>query len=90
MTKKDFIKKVAEVANFRQVNVNEVFDAAEKVLIDTVKSGESVNVFRWFKVETEIKPERTCRNPKTGESVVVPEHRGVKGKFTKAFKEAIQ
>lgn len=90
MTKREFIKRISEETDFKQVNITEIFNAAERVLTDTVRSGEDVSLFRWLKVETEIKPEREGRNPQTGETIVIPEHRVVKGKFTKAFRDAVQ
>jgi len=77
MTKKDIIVKIADDTGIKQIDVKKV---VQKVLDDVIESlarGETVELrnFGIFKVKT--RKGRIGRNPRTGETVGIPEKKVV-------------
>jgi nucleoid DNA-binding protein len=77
MTKKDIAKKIAEATGIPQLMVNEivrmVFDGITEILVD--EGGIELRNFGVFKVKN--RKGRIGRNPRTGESVMIPERKTV-------------
>jgi integration host factor subunit beta len=77
MTKKDIAKKIAEATGITQQTVTEivrmVFDGITEILVE--EGGIELRNFGVFKVKN--RKARNARNPRTGESVMVPERRTV-------------
>ena len=77
MTKKDIAKKIAEAVGIPQMAVTEIvqmlFDGITEILVE--EGHIELRNFGVFKVK-ERKP-RKARNPKTGESVMVPARKTV-------------
>ncbi len=77
MTKKEIVKKIGEAADIPLVTVTTVvqmlFDGITEVLVE--EGGFELRDFGVFKVK-QRKP-RKARNPRTGESVLVPAKRTV-------------
>ena len=77
MTKKDIARKIAEATGIPQMTVTEIvqmlFDGITEILVE--EGGIELRNFGVFKVK-ERKP-RKARNPRTGESVMVPARRVV-------------
>ncbi len=73
-------KKVAEKA------VNAVFGA----LTDALKDGDKVQLIGFGTFEVRERAEKTARNPRTGESMVVPASKVPAFKAGKALKDAIK
>ena len=89
MNKTDFIGKVAESigADTKQATnvVNTVLDA----VTDVVVSGDSLAIPGFGTFGTVKRPERTVRNPQTGEPVTVPERIVPVFKAGKRFRDAV-
>jgi len=90
MTKADLVVKVAEMAGMTKVNaeraLNSFLDAVEATL---VKDGKlMLTGFGTFEVET--RKARKGRNPKTGESIDIPEAKVVKFRPGKLLKDAVK
>lgn len=90
MTKNDFIKAVAAEAKITQKDAREVLDAVQSVVYEAMKNGESVKIIDSVTLSGKEVPERTARNPQTGESIVVPAHMAPKCKFGVTVKEYIK
>jgi integration host factor subunit beta len=77
MTKKDIAKKIAEAVDLPQLSVSEIvqmlFDGITEILVDEGRI--ELRNFGVFEVKTR-KP-RKARNPRTGETVMVPERKSV-------------
>lgn len=73
-------KKVAEKA------VNAVFGA----LTDALKAGDKVQLIGFGTFEVRERAEKTARNPRTGESMVVPAAKVPAFKAGKALKDAVK
>lgn len=93
MNRTEFIRKV--VANtaenkYTQKEIDEVLDAAKKVLTDAMIAGEKVSFVGFGTFEVAERAERIARNPQSGEEITVPAHKVPKFKFGKAVREAVK
>ena len=77
MTKRDIAKNIAEAVGIPQQTVTEVvrmvFDGIMEILVE--EGGIELRNFGVFKVKN--RKARKARNPRTGETVMVPERRTV-------------
>lgn len=87
MTKSELVKKTKEIMNLRSDKAaTEVVDGFTKVLMELISSGEEISLGGLGKFTPTVKAERKCRNPKTGEEVVVPEKKSFKFKPSTTIK----
>jgi nucleoid DNA-binding protein len=77
MTKKDIVLKIVEATDLKQVDVKKVVQLTLDIMIDALSKGERIELrnFGVFKVKERKK--RIGRNPRTGETVPVPERKVV-------------
>ncbi len=77
MTKKDIIMKISEDTGFKQVDVKKVVQRTFDIITDSLSGGDKVELrnFGIFKVKT--RKGRQGRNPRTGESVSIPDKKVV-------------
>ena len=77
MTKKDIIMKISEETNLKQVDVKDVVQRTFDMIIESLRSGDKVELrnFGIFKVKT--RKGRQGRNPRTGDSVSIPDKKVV-------------
>lgn len=77
MTKKDIIMKISDGTNLKQVDVKEVVQQTFDIIIDSLRRGDKVELrnFGIFKVKT--RKGRLGRNPRTGDSVSIPDKKVV-------------
>jgi nucleoid DNA-binding protein len=89
MTKKDISKALADKTGVSQADSRRIVQGVFDYIIDTLneEGGIELRNFGVFKVKTR-KP-RKARNPKTGETVMVPERRVVTFKPGKIMEERI-
>lgn len=71
MTKKDFVAAMAAKTGDTQVNAAKALDAFLATVQEEMKNGNRVSFPGFGTWEVVEKPARTCRNPKTGESMKV-------------------
>lgn len=90
MTKVEYIRAIANKTGYSQRDVAAVFDAMGEIVVDVVKSGDTVRVVEGVNIFGIDAPEAVRRNPSTGETFVVPAHRKAKVRFTPSFKEAVK
>ena len=72
MNKSQLIKNVADKSELSQKQVSEALGLIEATLIETLKTGEKVQLSGFGTFEVRERAERKGRNPKTGEVVSVP------------------
>lgn len=89
MNKAELVKKVSEQVGMTQKNTMEVVEAVFDTIAEEMAAGEEVAIFGFGKFTTVEKSERTARNPKTNEEVIVPAHKSPKFKPASALKEAV-
>ena len=77
MTKKDIVVRIADETGVKQTDVKRVVQKYLDYVIDSLAKGETVELrnFGVFKVKT--RKGRMGRNPRTGESVPIPEKKVV-------------
>lgn len=90
MKRQEFIKAVAERAEMTQKATKEVLEVMQEVAYDVMKKGEDVKIFDSVTLIGKVIPERTARNPQTGDEIVVPEHLAPKAKFGTGIKNFLK
>lgn len=75
LTKKDLINAVYENSALSKQAIEEVVDTFLETLVSEVEQGNQVRIFELGTFSLQTRSARTGRNPKTGESVAVPEKR---------------
>lgn len=88
MTKADLINAIAEKSGCTKKTANEVMKAFSATMLDLVKNGDSLILPGIGTFSVVEKPERTARNPRTGEANVIPAHKAPKFKFATVLKNA--
>jgi DNA-binding protein HU-beta len=88
MTRQDLVKQIAETSGQSQTVVNQVLNGFIASVQDAVAAGNKVPLVGFGTFEAVARPERTGRNPATGEPMIISA--STKPKFTagKAFKDA--
>lgn len=91
MKKAEFTSAVVEKSGVQiaKTDAQKIVDAVLGVIVDELKAGNKVTLNGVGILEVVDKPERTARNPRTGESFTVPACKAAKFKPGKALKEAI-
>ena len=89
MTKNEMLRALAQKTGFTKIDVTKVIDALEDVMIEQFQQHEEVKLFKGFAFESYLTEPVMRRNPRTGESVMVPPRTKVKLKVGKHMKEAI-
>lgn len=84
--KKDFIKKYAEHTGETLKQAEETLTSVQEVVKSFLQNdGDSLNLVGFLKFEKKTRPERAGRNPKTGESLIIPAKSVVKAKVSDKF-----
>jgi len=90
MTKDELVAKIAESNGFKKVDIQKALDVMISTIIETVKTGDKVNITGLGIFKVKDKKARMARNPKTGESIQVPAKKAPKFLPSKHFKEAVK
>ena len=90
MNKTELIALVAMKTEKTQKEAGEMLDAYITTIAETLATGEKVVVtgFGTFEVRTRV--ERTGKNPRTGETIVVPEQKTPAFRAGKMLKDAVK
>ncbi len=88
--KSDMIKAVAQKTSLTQVQAEAIFDAFMDEFTSALANGEKVQFVGIGSFEVKTRAERTSRNPRTGEAVVVPAQNYVSFSAGKKLKEAVK
>jgi len=77
VTKKDIIMKIAEETELKQIEVKEVVQRTFDIIIESLRNDDKVELrnFGIFRVKT--RKGRVGRNPRTGDSVSIPDKKVV-------------
>jgi DNA-binding protein HU-beta len=89
MTKTQLVAELAETMGSDRKTASAALDAVAAVVARTVAAGGSVNLPGLGKIVCRARPERTVRNPATGEPVVKPADKQVKFAIAKALKDSV-
>ena len=84
MNKSEFVKKVKESLQLNSLKVaDEMVDKFTDLVFDLATAGEEITLGKLGKFVVVERAERKCRNPQTGEELVVPAKKVVKFKISK-------
>jgi DNA-binding protein HU-beta len=90
MTKDELVAKVADSVGAKKADVQRALDAVIQTIIETIKTGDKVNLTGLGIFKLKDKKARLARNPKTGASIQVPAKKAPKFLASKNFKEAVK
>ena len=89
MNKKQFIKALAEKANFTQKDAGIAFEAFAATIADTLKTGEKISIDGFGTFELKNKEAKQGINPKTQERITIPAGVTPVFKFGQSFKNLV-
>lgn len=90
MTKKDITKVIADkYTEFTQKEITEIIDEFIEVIKSEVANGEKVSIPKFGIFELNERAARECRNPSTGERMMVAACKVPKFKPAKDFKDCV-
>lgn len=87
MTRKECIDALSEKTGIAKVTIETVLDEMNNMILDTLKKGEDVKISGFGTFVAHTRKARAGRNPKTGETVQVPETKVMKFKVSKEVKK---
>ncbi len=90
LTKRELVSQVAEHLGYTQKEVTTVVQGMLDAIVDSLAEGERLEIRNFGVFEVKLREARTCRNPRTGESVEVGDQRIVTFRPGKALKEWVQ
>ena len=90
MTKDEMVAKVSEATGIKKSEVQKTLEVIITTIIETIKTGDKVNITGLGIFKLKDKKARLARNPKTGASVQVPAKKAPKFLPSKNFKEAVK
>jgi nucleoid DNA-binding protein len=89
MTKIELVEKLAEKMSMQKKEAERVLEVFISTIQDALKNGQKVNLAGLGTFIVVEKKARVARNPKTGETVQVPEKKAPKFKPGKQLKEML-
>ncbi|MEO0537864.1 MAG: HU family DNA-binding protein [Cyanobacteria bacterium P01_A01_bin.123] len=89
MNKGELVDKVAEKASVTKKQADAVITAAIESIMEAVSEGEKVTLVGFGSFEPRERKEREGRNPKTGDTMVIPATRVPAFSAGKLFKEKV-
>ncbi|MGD1852949.1 MAG: HU family DNA-binding protein [Leptolyngbyaceae cyanobacterium] len=89
MNKGELVDKVSEKASVTKKQADAVISAAIESIMESVSDGEKVTLVGFGSFEPRHRKEREGRNPKTGETMVIPATTVPAFSAGKLFKEMV-
>lgn len=89
MNKKELVAAVADKCDVKKTDAEKVIEAFAEVITDELKNGGKVALVGFGTFEVAERAEREGRNPKSGETMVIPASKSPKFKAGKALKDAL-
>ena len=90
MTKQELITNAAGIMDIPLSAVVKIIDAALETIVDAVSKGDTVTIPGFGTFSRRQKDAGTGRNPKTGETIIIPAHGMAVFKPGKRFKDAVK
>ena len=90
MNKATLIAKVAAAKGISKKESEEIFNAFIDTIVDTVNSGEKVQIVGFGTFEVKTRAGRMCKIPGTDREVTVPDSKVPTFKAGKVFKEKVR
>ena len=89
MDKSELINAIAEHANLTKADAGRGLDALIKTIETTLKTGDSISLVGFGTFAVKDRPERTGRNPQTGQEITIAAAKVPTFKPGKALKDAV-
>ena len=89
MNRIELVSAMADKTGLSKKDAEAALKAFTEVVTEELKKGEKIQLIGFGNFEVVNKPERTARNPKTGETMKVAATKAPKFKPGKALKEVI-
>lgn len=89
MNKSELIAAVAEKSSVSKADTEKVLDAFLEQVEETLKNGDKIQLVGFGSFEVKTRAERTGRNPKTKEPLVIPASKAPFFKAGKKLKDAL-
>jgi nucleoid DNA-binding protein len=77
MTKKEIVLKIAEETGLKQIDVKVVVQKTFDTIVDALSKGETIELRNFGVFKVKARKPRVGRNPKTGQTVPIPEKKVV-------------
>jgi DNA-binding protein HU-beta len=90
VSKSDIADAVAQKAGMPKSRAENVVSMVFDTIQDSLRQGERVSIVSFGTFEVRTNKGRMGRNPKTGETIYIPEKRSVKFKAGKGLKETVR
>lgn len=90
MNKQDIIERVHSTLGGTKADADRAVESAISAIVEGVKQEEEVSIAGLGIFSSKMRPARTGRNPRTGESIEIPAMRVPKFRAAKAFKDAVK
>lgn len=87
VNKEALVTQVSDKTGLTKVDANKAVTAIADSIMEAVAAGSKVTLIGFGTFERKTQAPRTARNPKTGETIHVPEKQAPKFSPGKAFKE---
>ena len=89
MTKADIIEVVYQRVGFSKKEIAGIVETVLETIKETLERGERVKISGFGNFEVRRKKERKGRNPRTGESIKIPERKVLVFKPSQVLKKAL-
>lgn len=89
MNKTELAEAVAEAADLSKAKAGEAVNAVIAGISDALANGDSVSLIGFGTFSVKDRPERTGKNPKTGEPLTIAAHKAPHFKAGKGLKDAV-
>ena len=89
MNKSELITAVADGANMTKADAGSAIEAVFEAITTAMKSGDDVRLVGFGSFSVASRPHRTGRNPRTGETLVIPASKSPKFTAGKGLKDII-
>jgi DNA-binding protein HU-beta len=90
MNKAEVIARVHETLGGTKADSERAVDTVIDTIVASLKGGEEVSIAGLGIFEAKMRAARTGRNPRTGESIMIPAMRVPKFRAAKALKDAVK
>ena len=90
MNKADIVDKVHDVLGGTKADAERAVETMINSIVDSLKAGDEVSIAGLGIFSTKMRPARTGRNPRTGESIEIAAMRVPKFRAAKGLKDAVK
>jgi len=87
MNKAEIVARIAEITGGTKKEAVKYLEAFKQVISESLKAGKPVKLYGFVNFKVKNVPERTARNPRTGETIQVPAHMKASASLSKSLRK---